>query len=214
MKAYKQINLQTERRLIWTFTSLLIFMGVFIMITPVFAQFEDHAADADARTEVNIVYDEDGNHVGSDTVQNWYWADKKCSQQEFDSIWQNIAKDFKEYFPGNIDDIGFHNFPHGPPTHNFWHWNESDSSAFSYLDGYFDEDFLNEFNGRFPDSLAFQNWTFHQDSLLHSFQDFDFFDNTFHEKFDDFNERFQNYNEEHRQLIDKYFGDPVETNND
>jgi len=132
MKAFNQINFQMEHRLVWSYSVALIFIGLFIMFTPVFAQQDD--ADApDVKVDIKKEYNELGTLIRVDSVRTWCWSGEQFSQQKFDSLWEDISGNLDHFLPRNFDYFRFNRMPPGPPMHNFWRWNGEDSSAYSYF---------------------------------------------------------------------------------
>lgn len=182
------------------------------MISPVFAQW-DESIEPDVKINIEKEFDEDGNLVGVDTVKTWSWSGHQFSEHDFDSVMDHFSDHFEDFLPRNFDHFSFHDMPNGPPLHNFWEWNEDDSSAFSQLDEYFDESFFEDFQDHFQMPLTLNDWDFPgSDSAGLSFHDFGFledhFDEDFHNNFEDLQKRMQLYHEEHQKLIDKYFREP------
>lgn len=211
MKAFRQISFKQENRLVWSYSGALIVFAIFFTITPVFAQW-DEPDEPKVTIDVKKEYDDDGNLVKVDSVRTWVWSGHSFSDYGSDSIWQNFSEHFEDFSPRNFDQFGFHGLPPGQGLFNFWEWNESDSTAISQFEDYFDEEFLEQFNESF-NSDEFKNWSFPPlDSTKFSYFPFenlkDHFDDNYHEQFDDMQERLRLYHEEHQKLIEKYFHQP------
>lgn len=212
MKAFKQISLRNESRWVWTYSSVLILLVTFVMFKPVFAQLEEKTYPEE-KVDVVKEYDADGNLVRLDSVRSWIWSGNAYAFHELDSLLQGMTGDLKEFFPRNFDVFGFDAMPNSPPLHGFWQWNEKDSTAYSQLGEDFEERFREYFSEEFFTPGHFGHSHFPDfDSLDFQRPDFerfdDFFDESLEEQFNDFSHRFQQYQEEHRQLIDKYFHQP------
>ena len=202
MKAFRQINFKQENRLVWSYTGALVLVGLILMIRPVLAQEENNGPQV--KVDVKKEYDEDGNLIRMDSVRTWTWSGESFSPEEFDSLWNNGGLDPDAFLPRNFDFYGFNDMPF-PPIHNFWHWNGEDSTAYSYLDQFFDDGFLQEFrrNFNFPDQGS--------DSLNYSHRGLngteEFLNEDFQQYFRDLEERMQQYQKDHQMLIDKYLNE-------
>lgn len=206
MKAYKQINLSFEKRIVFSYAALLCFVCSFIVLSPVFAQESDEKTknDPDVQIDVNKEYDEHGNVIGYDSTYTWCWHGNNFSKFH-DSVYGH----FKNCFPPHV-----------------WHFKDMDSSLYSY----FDDDWFKKFNFEPPHIPNFHHFDipFH-DSLgisFHNFHDMhkffeDEFDigqylpdenyfEQFQEKHSEFMERFNDYQKEHQKLLEKYFKQPYQ----
>jgi hypothetical protein len=219
MKAFKQINLNFENRIVFSYAAILCFLCSFIILNPLFGQEKDDSEPIkpEIKIDVNKEYDEHGNIIGYDSTYSWYWSGKANSTLNFDSIFKHFQDDFDHW--GDCYKRS-HFEPFGHFHHPGWRWNDIDSSLSSNLDYFFDEEFMDRFN--------FHNKNFpFNDSTIISFFDFEGFDQKFNpdeylndrelfEKFDknreDYLDRFRKYHEEHQKLIEKYFGEPLKKN--
>ncbi len=196
MKAFKQINLNFENRMVFSYAAILCFLCSLIVLNPLFGQ--DHEKTDSNRPEVKIdiqeEFDANGNITGIDSSYIWYWSDKECTTQNLDSLFKNLGEDFNQwenYFYRN------HFEPFNHLHHPEWQWNNLDSSLYSDI---FDKEFLDQFN--------FDNDYFpFYDSTITSYFDFQEFNQQFNEKHSDYLERLKNYQKEHHKLFEKYFGE-------
>lgn len=138
MKAYKQINLGFEKRIVFSYAALLCFIGSFIILSPVLAQDSDTTGSNDPEIRINVQkqFDDQGNVIGYDSTYTWYWSGKEISDLDFDSIF--------EQFNYKFDHLGDcfkkdHFQPFGYFQHPGWQWDDKDSSWTSGLDEFFDE---------------------------------------------------------------------------
>lgn len=202
MKAFKQININFENRLVFSYAAILCFLCSLIVLNPLIGQ-EHEKTDSnkpEVKIDVQEEYDAKGNITGIDSTYVWYWSDKECITQNLDSLFENLGEDFNQWG----DYLGrnhFEPFNHLHPPE--WQWNNIDSSLYSDL---FDEEFLDQFN--------FNNeyFPFH-DSTIVSYFDFEEFNQKFNEKHSDYLERLKNYHEEHQKLFEKYFGESFNEEN-
>jgi len=204
MKAFKQINLNFENRIVFSYAAILCFLCPFIILNPLFGQEKDDSEPIkpEIKIDINKEYDEHGNIVDYDSSYSWYWSGKEISSLDFDSIFENFQEDFNRWndcFKRNH----FESFGHF--QHPGWQWNDIDSSLYSGLDQIFDENFEEYFN------FNNEHFQFH-DSTITSFFDFEGFDQKFRENQKDYMERLRKYQKEHQKLIEKYFGEPFKEN--
>jgi hypothetical protein len=223
MKAYKQIDLTKETRIVMSYAGTLCLLGFFIILSPVFAQ-EDSVSGNQPKVHIDVKrqYDQNGNLSQYDSVYSWYWSGKGHLPMEYDSLFSQF------YFP----DFGFRQGQRGlPPLMPYGPENDStDTLNYSLHDHFFNDEWLDNFD--FPDFPGFYNWDgTPDDSLGISFHNFDDMQKYFEDKFgfknlmpdedyfkkfdrqhDDFIKRYRKYQEENQKLIEKYFGSPLEKN--
>lgn len=198
MKAFKQINLSFENRLVFSYAAILCFLCSFIVLNPLFGQVQEKADSnrPEVKIDVQKEFDEQGNVIGYDSTYSWYFSGKKLTNFDFDSIFegsQDYFNDWNKYF----DRKYFKQY--SQLLYQDWQWQNLDSSMFSDLGNLFDEEFL--------DQLNFRNeyFPFYDSSISFNFEEFS---HQFKEDHNDYFERLKNYQEEHQQLIEKYFGEP------
>ncbi|MCD4732463.1 MAG: hypothetical protein K8R74_17810 [Bacteroidales bacterium] len=204
MKAFKQINLNFENRIVFSYATILCFLCSFIILNPLFGQEKEdqNSNKPEVKIDVQKEFDEQGNVIAYDSSYSWYWSGKEISSLNLDSIFESFHEDFdhwgKSFKRNHIEPFShFH--------HPGWQWNDIDSSLYSSLDQIFDEDFEEYFN------FKYEHFPFH-DSTIASFFDFEGFDQKFRENQKDYLDRLKKYHEEHQQLIEKYFGQPFKEN--
>ena len=132
MKAFRQITYRKENSIVWSYTTVLILIGIFIMLRPVVAQQEDPIPEM--KVEVVEAYDELGNLVGFDSVRVWNWNGEQLSQKELDSTWKAMLNEAGLVLPRNFRPFDMNRHHPAFSMHPFWQWNGEDSSARSYLD--------------------------------------------------------------------------------
>lgn len=140
MKAFAPLSLSFENRLVWTYATILSVVSFFILLSPVLAQ-EDNFLGPDLQLEVKKEFDDAGNLISVDSSKTWFWSGKEFSNHEFDSIWRSFRQEFQDAFAENFENKKFLDQLNHPPLHNYWHWNNSDSTAYSFYDDLFDEEF-------------------------------------------------------------------------
>lgn len=154
MKAFRQITFRKENSIVWSYTSALILMGVFIMLRPVVAQQDE--AIPEMKVEVVEACDELGNPVGLDSVMVWTWNGEQLSQKGLDSAWKAMLNEAGLVLPRNFRPFDMNRHHPAFSMHPFWQWNGEDSSARSYLDelsiGFPEEPFVAEFS-EFQDKI-------------------------------------------------------------
>lgn len=204
MKAFKQINLSFENRMVFSYAAILCFLCSFIILNPLFGQEKEdqNSNKPEVKIDVQKEFDEQGNVIGYDSTYSWYWSGKEITNMNFDSIFESFHEDFDHWgdcFKRN------HFEPFGHFYHPGWQWNDLDSSLYSGLDQIFDKEFMDRFN------FQTEHFPFH-DSTIASFFDFEGFDQKFRKNQKDYLNRLKEYHEEHQQLIEKYFGEPFKEN--
>jgi len=205
MKAYKPINLSFEKRIVFSYAALLCFVCSFIVLSPVLAQENEDKSrnDPDVQIDVKKEYDEQGNVIGYDSTYSWYWHG-----QHFDDFHDSVFSHWRDCFN-----------PHAN------YWNHLDSSLHSYFDDEWFERFhfdppqmpnFHHLDSPFHDSLGI---SFHNFKDMHRFfEEFDIeeyipdekYFKEFNQKHSEFMERFDEYQKEHQQLIEKYFKQPYQ----
>ncbi len=220
MKAFRQINLQLENQMVFSYAAILCFLCSFIILNPLFGQENDEQdSKPEVRIDVNKEYDENGNVVGYDSTYKWFWSGKEITNMNFDSIFEKFHNDFEHWndnFERNhLHSFGYFHYPGGQ-------WNHFDSSLYSNLNDLFDEEFMDRFNFN-HDYFRFSDSTF---TSYFNFEDFDqkfnmddFLGNQellekLNEDQEVYMERFREYQKEHQQLIEKYFGEPQQNNDE
>lgn len=183
MKAYKQINLSFEYRVVFSYALVLCFISFFIMLTPALAQKDSQPKNdkPEVRIDLQKEFDDLGNMIFFDSVFTWSWNGQDFPAEKLDSIFKNLNN-------------GFENFSYNYKLHFKDYLNDSkDISYFNFddLDQLLDKNF--NFDEFFP-----------SDEYLKNFQ----FDN------EEFKDRFRQYQEEHQQLIEKYFKHPYNSEED
>lgn len=219
MKAFKQINLNIENRLVFSYAAILCFLCSFIILNPLFGQTNEEQNPDKPEVRINIEkeFDEQGNIIVCDSTYSWFWSGKEIADINVDSIFEKHHINFK-YFDEYFERNHFEPFTHFQ-DHD-WQWSDIDSNMYSDLDGLFDEGFMERFDF---DTEYFQ----FNDSTINSFFDYKKFDQKIntdefwskHELFEKFNEDqevyfeiFKEYQKEHQKLVEKYFGDPNKEN--
>lgn len=219
MKAFKQINLKLENRMVFSYAAMLCFLCSFIILNPLFGQQEDdkNSNKPGVRIDVNKEYDENGNVIGYDSTYSWFWSGKEITNMNFDSIFESFNDNFKhwndKYEKNHFEPFGYFHYPRGQ-------WNDLDSTLYSDLKDLFDGEFMDRFNFN-------KNHFQFYDSTITSYFDIEKFDQKFNmddflynqKLFEKYNmdqeadmERFREYQKEHQQLIEKYFGQPKQEN--
>lgn len=202
MKAFKQININFENRLVFSYAAILCFLCSLIVLNPLFGQGQKttDSSRPEVKIDVQEEYDANGNITGIDSTYVWYWSDKEFITQNLDSIFKNLGEDFNQ-FEDYLSRNHFKPFNH--LHHPEWQWNKIDSSLYSDI---FDKEFIDQFN--------FNNEYFSfYDSTITSYFDFQEFNQQFNEKHSDFLERLKNYQKEHQKLFKKYFGESFNEEN-
>ena len=219
MKAFKQINLNIENRMVFSYAAILCFLCSFIILNPLFGQEKEdqNSNKPEVKIDVQKEFDEQGNVVGYDSSYNWYWSGKEFTNMSFDSIFEHFHDDFNRW---NNNFERNHFKPFGYFHYQGKQWNRIDSSLYADLEDLFDEEFMARF------SFESKDFQFY-DSTLTSLFDFEEFDQNF--KIDDFlgnkelfeklnrnqekyMDRIKEYQKEHQQLIEKYFIKPKDNN--
>lgn len=207
MKSFKQIDLRLENRMVFSYALMLCFLCSFIMLNPLFGQEKDEQNHnkPEVQIDVNKECDENGNVVGYDSTYKWFWSGSEITDMNFDSIFEKFHNDFDHWndnFERNhFEPFGYFHYPGGQ-------WNHFDSSLYTNLNDLFDEEFLDRFNFN-HDFFPFY------DSTITSYFDLNDFSQKFRDEHEDYMNRLKNYHKENQQLIEKYFGEPnQEDNND
>ena len=84
-----------------------------------------------------------------DSVRTWVWSGREYTESGFDSIWQCVETDIREFLPRNFGEYGYGCLCAGPPLHNRWHWNGGDSTAYSYIEDLLSDEFLESLRSGF-----------------------------------------------------------------
>ena len=183
MRAFKQINLKSEKRLVISYATALSLIGCLIIFSPVFAQDQDSTSLVPrTHVEVHRNYDAQGNLEEFDSTWSQTWNSGNLDQATFDSLFSQF----------NMFGSGF----------NPWVLNPNDSIPMEPFG--FNEDFFGDFDFPTIDSLnpgGFNqpriNGSSHADSLdLHTFQ----------EQYMQMMERMNQFRLKHRKLMEEYFG--------
>ncbi|MBN2175635.1 MAG: hypothetical protein JW731_16010 [Bacteroidales bacterium] len=203
MKAFKQVELKLERKIVYSYAFTLGFLSFFIILSPLFGQIESDTIRTNPEIKINVnkQYDENGNVIGYDSTYSWHWSGKNYNFNGFDSI---------------LDNLSFR-IPHFDRNYFF---NDSTGSAFFNDEWFYFPDFhfprFNDSTGQFLDSLGMSLNDFfklpgynHNDLKQKLAPGDDFFDQ-FQQEHKDFIERFRKYQEEHQKLLDKYFNQSFE----
>ncbi len=213
MKAFKQINLRTETRIVWSTAVALCFASFFIVLSPIFAQDEVNP-QPDVKIDVKKEYDDQGRLVKIDSARTWCWSGKHFTQEQVDSIMEKMHHGFDHFYHGFEDRFNHLHFPDFSPFENYWDFDGTDSTVTHPFENFFNEDFFSRFHHFEPPTFP-GHWDFPlNDSTGISFFDYDSFEEYFEEnhkdRFDDFKLRFDEYHKEHQKLIEKYFGEPIQ----
>lgn len=215
MKSFKQIDLRLENRMVFSYALMLCFLCSFIMLNPLFGQEKDEQNHnkPEVQIDVNKECDENGNVVGYDSTYKWFWSGSEITDMNFDSIFEKFHNDFDHWndnFERNhFEPFGYFHYPGGQ-------WNHFDSSLYTNLNDLIDEEFLDRFNFN-HDFFPFYDSTitshFDLNDFNQKFNRDDFFGNEeliekLNEDQEAYMERFRRYQKEHQQLIEKYFGEP------
>lgn len=200
MKAFKQINLNFENRLVIIYAAILSFVCSLIVLNPLFGQ-EQKNADSnrpEVKIDVQKEFDEYGKITGYDSTYTWFWSGNEITEMNLDSIFENFEEDFGDW----EDYFNRHHYqPFGQYQHPDWQWKETDSLLHSSLNDLFDKEFMDSFD------FNTRNFPFY-DSTISSYFDFEEFSQQFNEGQNDYLDRLKKYQEEHQKLIEKYFGEP------
>jgi hypothetical protein len=229
MKAYKQINLSFENRIVFGYAGMMSMLSFLILLSPVFAQDNEPLPknEPNVQYDVKKEYDKDGNLTGYDSTFTWYRSDKGFGMQDYDSLIEHFNQQFN-LSDENWNWFGLQPFPSNPPIDHFWYWNDRDSSVFlqedSTLNNYiFDNSWSqmppapNHWNIPFDDTLGLSFYNFddlskffnHDLDLDKYFQDKGSM-KKYREQQEEFMEKFKEYQKEHQKLIEKYFGEPYQ----
>ena len=213
MKAFKQINFRVEHHFFWSYSIAASILSILILISPVIAQTNKiDTIEPEIQIHVQKEFDEDGNLVRIDSSQTWRWQGKSFTLEQQDSIVKRLEENMGNIFHRNqVSPFGSFGMPPGPPLHRFWDWQEADSSVTSFFDQFYDREFFNPLDGFSKPDI---NWDFLLNDSLWTSQDF--FDKYFNDdmfkvhqkRMQEFGEHFKEYQEEHQQLIEKFFGQP------
>lgn len=214
MKAFKQINLNFEKRVVFSYAAILCLVCSFIVLNPLFGQDDGQNLNKpEIKIDVQTEYDEDGNIIGYDSSYSWYWSDKDLSSLDFDSLFDHFHLDINNWH--DCDKRKQFN-PFSQLQLPGQKWDHFDTSFYSDMNNYFD--------GKFSEHFNFDNWdfNFNDSTIISYFDDFhdqfnfdEYFEkNDYFEKFNDDNEEFMDrirkYQEEHQKLIEKYFREPFD----
>jgi hypothetical protein len=225
MKAFKQIDLSRETRIVFGYAAMMCLLGFLILLSPVFAQ-DDSLQTIEPKVHIDVKrdYDPYGNLSRYDSVYSWYWSGRGNLPEEYDSI-------FRQFYDPNLGFGSGHKSV--PPLMPYYPEGDSaDSLRYSLFDYYFGRDWFNNFWFPFHDVPGMYDWDLpFDDSLGISFYDFDDMQKFFDKRFDhkdmvpdeeyfrkldkqhkDFMDRYKQYMEENRKLIEKYFGNPLPGN--
>jgi hypothetical protein len=144
MKAYRQITFAKEHRLVWSYAVLLMIAGFILMIRPVLAQ--DREQPPGFGLDVKKDYEQQGSRIQVDPGSTWAWSDPRVEEKEPDSvrIRLGVGMDYHDFLPRNFDPYGCPGFAPGPPLHKLWEWHGEDSTAYSYLEVFLDEESLRQ----------------------------------------------------------------------
>jgi hypothetical protein len=225
MKAYKQINIGFEKRVVFGYAGIMSMLSFLILLSPVFAQEDEPIQKNQPKVHYDVKkeFDKDGNLTGYDSTYTWYWSNKGYEMPDFDSLFENFNHHFFQ-FGDPLD--WTQQFRSMPPLDQFWYWNNSDSSGMlkgdSSINQYFHGDVWSHI------TPAPNQWEFHLgDSLGLSFHDFDdlseFFNHDFYKYFpdndlfkknwehqDELMNKLKEYQKEQQKLFEKYFENPTD----
>jgi len=213
MKAFKQIDLRIEKRILFSYSTLLCLASFFVVLSPLLGQTDRDTTQNDPEVKIDIkkYYDEDGNLIGHDSSYSWLWSGIGKKSFVFDSLFDQFKK-----HSGNFDHLwneDHFNFSQTIPD-SLWHRFQN-SEHFSPMDHMFSDKWFENLNFPHLENLNWEN--FHQpDSSDISYFKHEhwehLFDDEFKDKFNnqhrDFEENYQQYFDEHQKLIEKYFGNP------
>ncbi len=224
MKAFKQIDLSFEKRIVFSYSAIVAVFSFFIMLSPLFAQDVDSTqSNPKIHWDVKKQLDKNGNITSYDSVYSWEWNGNNLSGVQMDSLFRNFDHHFR--FFGDQGNLGFNHFePLMPPNGDSTLAGNPDSSFFKHFG--FSPDF---FNFNMPgDSLGISFFDFNDLGNFFNNTPFDFPDlnggqlapvnpgdkslEPYRKSHEDFMKRYNEYLKEHQKLIEKYFGNPAGKN--
>ncbi|GAB4324822.1 MAG: hypothetical protein Kow00127_17520 [Bacteroidales bacterium] len=97
MKAYKDLNMTGERRLVAGWSMLLGLAALLLWFTPIFAQSDTPALAPDIKIDVKKEYDDNGNLMRYDSTWSWSWQGTPADVPLLDSL---LAENGWSAFPG------------------------------------------------------------------------------------------------------------------
>ena len=146
MKAYKQINLQFEYRMVYSYAALLCFISFFILLSPILAQEESDPNQPEVRIDIKKEYDSLGNIAFYDSVYTWSWNGHDFPTEKLDSLFENLNNGFQ-----NIDfsnRLHFRDFPFDSTNLSYFNFEDLQQYVdknFHFEDFLSDEKYLNDF---------------------------------------------------------------------
>jgi hypothetical protein len=226
MKAFNQIDMSTEKRVLLSYASILSILSFFILLSPLFGQERDTLHNKpEVCIDIKKDFDEDGNLTGYDSSYSWFWSGKDLIPVDVDSLIRHFRKHSGGFgFLWSEDPFRFYPITPDSLWSRYKNFDQPDSSRYSYLDEFFNDDFFERFDLFIPPYPYYHRWDYHKDDSL----GISYFDNEYWDRFFDehlnreglneklqeqqrnFEERYEKYLEEHRKLIEKYFNTPYQ----
>lgn len=232
MKAYKQINYSFENKVVFSYAGMLCLLGFFILLSPVFAQEDEHQQKNEPKVHYDVKkeYDKDGNLTGYDSTYSWQWSGEGWNMPA-DSMLEQLNQHFR-FLDGPWDWSGMEPFHNLGPNDRQWFWNDGDSSVLNHPDSTYNKYLFDEPWSNISPMPGQWNFPFN-DSIGLSFFGFDDLSKLFDEGFDmnqfnpdkkdlkkyeknqdEFLEKFREYQKEQQKLFEKYFGKPEDSQPD
>jgi hypothetical protein len=192
MKAFKQLDFNTENKIVFSYAGIMCLLGFFILLSPVFAQ-DDSIQSNQPKVHIDVKrqYDQNGNLSEYDSIYSWYWSGKGGLPSGFGSVdslrYSSHPDLFNQDWPFDLN-FQFPDFP------GLFDYNVplNDSLGISFhdfdeLQKYFEDNF--DFKSMMPDEEFFKKYD---------------------QQHDEFMERYRKYQKENQKLIEKYFGRPLQ----